>query len=216
MTARQDQIVRRSHIPNAALPTVRSSSYDIVVLAASLGGLDATTQILSGLPRDFPAFITVVQHLDPQSPSLMADILNRRTALNVKQAASREQLQIGTVYIAPPNKHLLVNRDRTLSLSDAAKVNFVRPSADLLFKSVADSFKERAIAVVLSGRGCDGTRGVQAIRKMGGMVLTQNEATCKSFSMPNSAIDTGSVDLILPLNQIAFALMTLVATAEAA
>jgi two-component system chemotaxis response regulator CheB len=194
-------------LPNAA--------YDVVALAASLGGLKVISQILSALPPDFPAAITVVQHLHPLYPSLMADILSRRTPLTVKQASAGDQLRSGTVYIAPPNHHLLVNPDGILFLSQSERVNFVRPCADLLFESVATTFKERAIAVVLTGRGCDGARGVQAIRKMGGMVLAQDEATCASFSMPSFAIDTGSVDLILPLNQIAFALETLVMSAEA-
>lgn len=195
-----------SHFPNVAK--------NVVAIAASLGGLQAISEILSALPSDFPAAITVVQHLYPHYPSYMADILSRCTPLTVLQASSGDQLRPGTVYIAPPNKHLLVNWDGTLSLSNLEKVNFVRPCADLLFESVATSFKERAIGVVLTGRGCDGARGVQAIRKMGGMVLTQSEATCKCFSMPSFAIDTGSVDLILPLNQIAFALETLIMGAE--
>jgi two-component system chemotaxis response regulator CheB len=110
---------------------------------------------------------------------------------------------------------LLVNSDATLSLSQSERVNFVRPSADVLFESVAIGFKERAIAVVLTDRGCDGARGVQAIRKMGGVVLAQEEASCDCPSMPGFAIDTGCVDLILSPNQIAFALETLVMTAQA-
>lgn len=196
----------RLHLPNAA--------YDVVALAASLGGLKAISQILEALPPDFPAAITVVQHLHPLYPSLMPDLLSRRTPLKVKQAESGNRLRPGTVYIAPPNRHLLVNPDGILFLSQSEKVNFVRPSADLLFESVATSFKERAIAVVLTGRGCDGASGVQAIRQMGGMAIAQDEATCECFSMPSFAIDTGSIDLILPLNKIAFALETLVMSAE--
>lgn len=197
----------KSHFPNVAT--------NVVAMAASLGGLRAISTILSALPADFPAAITVVQHRSTQHRCYMAEILDCRTPLTVLRAKAGDQLRPRTVYIAPPNKHLLVNRDSTLSLSDSEKVNFVRPSADLLFESVATSFKQLAVAVVLTGRGCDGARGVQAIRQMGGMVIAQSEATCECFSMPSFAIDTGSVDLILPLNQIAFALQTLVMTAEA-
>ncbi|MUG96905.1 chemotaxis protein CheB [Scytonema sp. UIC 10036] len=199
---------------HSALFHLPKTTYDIVALAASLGGLKTISQILSALPSDFPAAITVVQHLHRWSPSLMTEILGRRTSLAVKQASSGDQLRSGTVYIAPPNQHLLVNPDGTLSLSIAEQVNFVRPSADLLFSSVAVSFKERAIAVVLTGRGCDGARGVQEIRKMGGVVLAQNESTCECSSMPGFAIDTGCVDLVLPPNKIAFALETLVMIPE--
>jgi two-component system chemotaxis response regulator CheB len=206
----QTNMTAKAEHEHSTLSQLPKTAYDVVALAASLGGLKTISQILSALPSDFPAAITVVQHLHPGYPSAMTEILSRQTPLIVKQAVSGEQLRSGTVYIAPPNKHMLVNPDGTLSLSMAERVNFVRPSADLLFESVAVSFKERAIAVVLTGRGCDGARGVQAIRKMGGVVLAQDKATCQCSSMPGFAIDTGCVDLILPVDKIAFALETLV------
>ena len=205
-----------SHFPNTALPKARTSAYDVVALAASLGGVRALSQILEPLPPDFPAAITVVQHLEPQRRSLLADILSRRTALTVKQAESGDQLRPGTVYIAPPNKHLLVNPDGTLSLSQSEQVHFARPSADRLFESVAVSFKERAIAVILTGRDGDGSMGVRAIKKMGGTVIAQDQATSEAFGMPSAAIETGSVDLVRPLNQIASVLVTLVMAGKAA
>ena len=140
----------------------------------------------------------------------MADILSRRTVLQVKQAAEGESLCPGTVYIAPPNRHLLVNPDGTLSLSQSELVHFVRPSADLLFESVAASYRERAIAVVLTGTGSDGTMGVEAIKKMNGTVIAQDRETSEFFGMPSAAIHSGRVDFILPLNEIPTALVTLV------
>jgi two-component system chemotaxis response regulator CheB len=140
----------------------------------------------------------------------MADILSRRTELKVTQAQEGERLEIGTAYIAPPNRHMLVNSDRTISLTQSELVHFVRPSADLLFESVAASFKERAIAVVLSGTGSDGSMGVRAIKKMGGTVIVQDEKTSEFFGMPGAAIQTGCVDFILPLDEISAALETLV------
>jgi len=145
----------------------------------------------------------------------MADILSRRTRLEVKQAEEGDRLTPGTVYIAPPNKHLLVNPGGSLSLAQTELVHFVRPSADLLFESVAASFKHRAIAVVLTGTGSDGTMGVQAIKKMGGTVIAQDEATSEFFGMPNAAIATGAVDFVLPLKEIPSALAMLVTTGEA-
>src|SRR5215470_17237752 len=141
------------------------SGFDVVALAASAGGLNALTHALAALPANFPAALIVVQHLDPRHRSLMADILSRRTALPVKQAEEGDSLVAGRGYIAPPNRHLLVNPDYTLSLTQTQLVHFVRPSADLLFESTAASFKERAIAVVLSGSGQDGAMGVKAIKK---------------------------------------------------
>jgi two-component system chemotaxis response regulator CheB len=191
-----------SHFPHAA--------FDIVALASSAGGLTALGQVVAGLPVDFPATIVVVQHLDPRHRSLMADILSRRTVLRVKQAEEGDHLASATVYIAPPNRHLLVNPDGSLSLSQSELVHFVRPSADLLFESVAASYKDRTIAVVLTGTGSDGAMGVQAIKKMGGTVIVQDEKTSEFFGMPGAAIQTGSADFVLPLDEIASALVTLV------
>jgi two-component system chemotaxis response regulator CheB len=185
-------------------------SFEIIALAASAGGLRALTDVLSALPRDFPVALVVVQHLDPRHRSLMAEILGKRTSLVVKEAREGDTLERGVALIAPPNRHLLVNPDRTVSLSQSELVHFVRPSADLLFESTAAAYKERAIAVVLSGSGRDGAMGVKAIKKMGGTVIVQDEKTSQFFGMPEAAQQTGLVDFILPLPEIAPALRTLV------
>ena len=193
------------------VPTTSSNRapFDVVALAASAGGLSALGTVLSALPDDFPGPIVVVQHLDARHRSLMAEILNRRTRLRVKEAEEGDRLESHTVYVAPPDYHLLVNPGGTLSLSHSELVHFVRPSADLLFESVAASFKDRAIAVVLTGSGSDGAMGVQAIKKMGGTVIAQDEDSSEFFGMPAAAIKTKTVDFILPLAEIADALVTL-------
>ena len=191
------------------------AAFDVVALAASAGGLTALSSVLADLPAGFPAGILVVQHLDPRHRSLMADILNRRTRLEVKQAEDGDHLVPGRVYIAPPNRHLLLNGDGSLSLTQTELVHFVRPSADLLFESVAAGYKDRAIAVVLSGSGGDGSMGVKAIKKMGGTVLAQDQRTSEFFGMPGAAIDSGNVDFVLPLEEIAPALVTLVMKGQA-
>lgn len=190
-------------------PFRAGGAYDIVAMAASAGGLVAIREILSHLPARFPAAIVVVQHLDPNHPSLLAQILGRTTALHVKQAAEGDTLTPGTVFVAPPNRHLLVKSDGSLSLTHTEPVHFLRPSADLLFESVAASFHVRAIGVVLTGSGTDGTLGVQAIKKMGGVVVVQSEATSEFASMPQAAIETGCVDMVLPLDEIAAGLVRL-------
>jgi two-component system chemotaxis response regulator CheB len=144
----------------------------------------------------------------------MADILSRRTALKVQEAKEGTQLNSGTAYIAPSNRHLLVNPDGTVSLTQSELVHFVRPSADLLFESVAASYKERAIAVVLTGTGSDGSMGVKGIKKMGGTVIVQDKKTSEFFGMPGAAMQTGSVDFVLPLEEIPSALLTLVSTGD--
>jgi|SRR5437588_1748634 len=186
-----------------------SASFDVVALASSAGGLTALSGVVSALPPGFGAAVVIIQHLDPRHRSLMADILGRRTSLPVKQAEAGDLLEEGHIYTAPPNKHLLVNADRSLSLTETELVHFVRPSADLLFESVAASFRERAIAVVLTGTGSDGAMGVRAIKKMGGTVMAQDESA-EFFGMPQAAIETGVVDFVLPLPEIISALLTLV------
>ncbi len=191
-------------------PQFSEAAFDIVALASSAGGLRALSTLLSGLPAELPAALVIVQHLDPRHRSLMADILSRRTRLHVKQAHEGDCLEPGKVYIAPPDRHLLVNPDGTLSLSQSELVHFVRPSADLLFESVAASYRNRAIAVVLTGTGIDGGMGVEAIKKMEGTVIVQDQESAEYFGMPGTAIKTGAIDFILPLTEIAAALVKLI------
>jgi two-component system, chemotaxis family, protein-glutamate methylesterase/glutaminase len=139
----------------------------------------------------------------------MADILSRRTQIVVTQAREGDELRVGCAYVAPPNRHLLVNPDRRLSLTQTELVHFVRPSADLLFESTAASFKERAIAVVLSGSGSDGAMGVRAIKKMGGTVIVQDARGAEFTGMPEAAAATGMADFVLALEEIAPALQKL-------
>jgi len=180
-----------------------------VALAASAGGLAALTEILSSLPPDFAAPVLVLQHLSPHHRSWLSEILGRQVALPVVQVRGGERLEAGRIYVAPPDFHLLVDPDGFLSLSDLARVHFVRPSADLLFASLAESWGEGAIAVVLTGTGRDGSEGVRTIKRHGGTVIAQDEASAQFFGMPGAACRTGAVDQVLPLAGIASALMDL-------
>jgi len=185
-------------------------AFDVVALASSAGGLSALSQILAELPGDLPAAVVVIQHLDPRHRSLMADILARRTELKVKEAEDHDRLVTGAVFVAPPNHHLLVTSAATLSLTQTELVHFVRPSADLLFESVAASFRDRVIAVVLTGTGTDGAMGLAAVKKMGGTVIAQDRSSSEFFGMPSAAIESGNVDFVLRLEEISSALATLV------
>ncbi|HEV2736935.1 MAG TPA: chemotaxis protein CheB [Longimicrobiaceae bacterium] len=182
----------------------------VVVVASSMGGVAALGELLGPLPAEFPAAVMVVQHLSPDHPSRLAAILRGRTALRVQDAAGGEAMRAGTVYLAPPARHLVVDAGGTLSLSDAPPVHFCRPSADVLFESAAAAFGERVVAVVLTGRDSDGSRGAAEVRRMGGSVLAQDPATAVVPSMPINAIRTGAVERVLPLAGIAPALLQLV------
>ena len=163
--------------------------------------MKAISAVLSALPADFPAALVIVQHLSPRQPSLMAHILSRVSALSVKQAEEGDVLRPGHVYLAPPDKHLIVNPDLTLSLTLTEKIHHVRPSGDILFDSVSVACGVRAIAVVLTGGDGDGTAGIRAIKAAGGVTLSQDEASSEQSSMPRSAIATGDVDHVLTLRR---------------
>jgi two-component system chemotaxis response regulator CheB len=188
--------------------------FDIVAIAASAGGLTALTAVLGKLRVDFGAIVVVVQHLDPRHRSLMPTIIGRRSVLPIHAALDGMVMEPGHVYLAPPDRHLLVNRDGTISLTQTELVNFVRPSADLLFESVAAAYGDRAVAVVLTGTGHDGSMGVTAIKKRNGTVIAQDEESSEFFGMPSAAIKTGAVDFVLPIDEIAPALETLLAGEE--
>ncbi len=183
-------------------------------MAASAGGLKALSVILSSLPAGFPAAIAIVMHLSPDHKSILAEILNNRSALTVRQAETGDALCPACVYVAPPNHHLMVGADGRLELSSptAKKINFSRPSAEPLFVSVANVYRKNAIAVVLTGGDGDGSFGVQVISAKGGKVIAQDRPTSQDFSMPETSIKTGDVDFILPLDDIAPKLIALVGT----
>lgn len=189
------------------------NAFEIVAVAASAGGLKALTEVLGTLPREFPIPIVVVQHLDPRHRSLMAEILGRRVALKVQEARHGDRVEPGRVYVAPPDQHMLIDAEGIITLTHTELVHFVRPSADLLFESAAASYRERALAVVLSGSGSDGAMGVNAVKKMGGTVIVQDRESAEFAGMPDAALRTGAADFVLPLAEIGPALQKLVSSA---
>ncbi len=184
--------------------------YEVVAIASSAGGLQALNKVIGRLPRGFRVPVLVVQHLDPRHETVIADVLGRRTELDVKLAEHGEHARPGVVYIAPPDRHLLVEADGHLALTDSELVHFVRPSADLMFESVAGSYGARAIACVLTGTGSDGAMGVSAVKARGGTVLVEDPASAEFSGMPDAAVATGAVDFVLGLDEIAPVIVGLV------
>ncbi|MBR7834523.1 chemotaxis protein CheB [Actinospica durhamensis] len=187
--------------------------YAVVAVASSAGGITALGAVLGGLPAGFAVPVLIVQHLDPRHDTVLAHVLARRARLPVKLAEAGELARPGTVYVAPPNRHLVVGAAGLLALADSEPVHFVRPSADVLFESVAGVYGARAIACVLSGTGKDGARGVSAVKARGGTVLAQDPESADFPGMPQAAVATGMVDLVLPLDEIAPAVVRLVTPA---
>ena len=188
---------------------MQDAAFDAVAIGASAGGVTALQTVISALPRGFRAAVLIVQHLDPRHKSLLADLLGRRAQLTVKEADDDEPIRPGTVYIAPPDNHLLVANGH-VSLTSSELVHFTRPSVDLLFESVAAAFKDRAIGVILTGSGLDGATGIRAIKEQGGTTIVQDPAAADHPGMPANAYATGCVDFKLELDDIGPAIVRLV------
>ena len=180
----------------------------IVGLACSAGGLDALTRILSDLPADFPAAVVVLQHQHPSSSAMLTPLLARRSTLPVLEARDHELIRPGTVVVAPSGHHTLVRPDLRLALIDSGDHPPYRPSADLLFVSMALSVGIRAVAVVLSGYGNDGATGATAVHHFGGTVLASDASNSAVFVMPAATIARDKiVDYVIPVEGIAAALV---------
>jgi two-component system chemotaxis response regulator CheB len=184
------------------VPDGTPARHDLVILAASAGGIPAIGTILAALPASFPTPVAVLQHRSVSMPSMLPKLLARRAMLSVKEAEAGERFVPGTVYIAPPSAHLVVRPDRRFQLDDGRRINFLRSAADPLIQSAAQSLDGRVIAVILTGGGSNGTGGVRDVKARGGIVIAQDPATALHPGMPRAAIATGAVDYVLPLEEI--------------
>ena len=173
-----------------------------VVLGASAGGLHALKQLLPALPATFPCPLLIVQHTSPHSDNYMVRMLNELSAITVKEADEKEPIVPGTAYVAPPDYHLLVEEDFTLSLSVEEKVNYSRPSIDVLFETAADAYGPQLLGIVLTGANADGARGLAYIKKKGGFALVQQPEDAESPAMPRAAIEKAAPDKVLTLQEI--------------
>ncbi|APZ46687.1 hypothetical protein BW723_10490 [Polaribacter reichenbachii] len=173
----------------------------IVGIGTSAGGLQALKTFFDNLPEDFNHAIVIVQHLSPDYESLMAELLSKNTTLPIHEVKEGVVIKPGNVYLIPPKKNMTISNS-VLYLTDKPKRFNLNFPIDIFFKSLAEDQKENSIAIVLSGTGSDGTRGIRAIKEMGGMIMVQKPYDAKFDGMPNSAIATGLVDYILPVSDI--------------
>jgi two-component system chemotaxis response regulator CheB len=164
-----------------------TSGFDLFVIGGSAGALEPLLEITSVIPAELEIPIAVVLHLTPSQPSLVPPLLARESARRIREAEDKEPLQPHTIYIAPPNYHMLVERTGTLALSVDDPVNFSRPSVDVLFESAADAFGARLIGLVLSGANADGAAGLRRIADAGGLALVQSVASAAYPTMPAAA-----------------------------
>jgi len=179
---------------------------DLVAIASSTGGPNALGELIPQLPPDFPVPIVIAQHMPPSFTKLLAARLDTMTKLHVQEGEEGRELEKGQVWIAPGNYHMTVSRQGTkcvLGLNQEAQENSVRPAADVLFRTVAESVKENTLGVVLTGMGADGTRGAAAIREAGGAVIVQDEASSVVWGMPGSVVAARLADKVCALGALA-------------
>jgi two-component system chemotaxis response regulator CheB len=185
-------------------------TYKALAIGVSAGGLKALTTLIPALPKDFPLAIIIVQHRKHETDDYLVPYLNNLSEMSVTAATIGTSLVAGFVYIAPSGYHLLVERDCTFSLSIDTRVNYSIPSIDVLFDSAAICYQEQLIGLILTGANHDGSLGLKNINLYRGLSLVQQSATAEYAAMPLAAIEASQIDHIIPLNDIANFLTTLV------
>jgi two-component system, chemotaxis family, protein-glutamate methylesterase/glutaminase len=187
-------------------PAPPARRVDAIVVGTSAGGVEALSVLLPTLPPDFAPPLLIVLHLPRDRPSLLVEVYSHRCRLPVREAADKEPIRSGCIYFAPPDYHLLVDRDAdgpSLALSMDPPVHFSRPAIDVLFESAADVYRSRLGGVILTGANADGAAGLVAVKAAGGATLVQDPATAKSPAMPRAALAlAGPVDFVLSLEQM--------------
>jgi len=183
--------------------------YEAIVIGVSSGGMNALKFIFSAFPAGFTTPIIIVQHVSAHSDNEWINLLNDISNLTIKEADEKEKIEPGRVYIAPSNYHLLIEKDKTFSLTIDERVNFARPSIDVLFESAAEAYKNKLIGVILTGSNNDGAKGIKRIKECGGLATIQDPETAESANMPAAAISAClsgrqaiQPDYILPLEKI--------------
>ncbi len=179
-----------------------AKKYNAVVIGSSAGGLNALRTLLRNINKDFGMPVIIVQHISPDSENYLIHILNDLKRLKVKEADEKEKPLPGYAYVAPPNYHLLIESDQTFTFTVDERVNYARPSIDVLFETAAEVYREHLIGIILTGANSDGSLGLKRIKELGGLVIVQDPETAEADSMPRAAIHACTVDHVLGLEEI--------------
>ncbi|TKG92319.1 chemotaxis protein CheB [Puteibacter caeruleilacunae] len=183
--------------------------YKAIVIGTSYGGLEAIKAIIPKLPKDFPLALLIVLHIGDNDNTTFINLLNDSSEILIKEAEEKESIKPGIVYFAPPNYHLLVEKDETISLSTEPKVNFSRPSIDVLFESASWVYRDQLIGIVMSGANSDGADGLKLIKANGGTTIVENPCSSYAPTMPRAALKSTKPDYRLKLEAIKDQLMKL-------
>jgi two-component system chemotaxis response regulator CheB len=176
--------------------------YEVIVVGASWGGLQAVGTFLESLGPQTSAAVVIAQHRSAEGFSELAELLQTNTDLPLRDAEDKDPIVPGTVLLAPQDYHLLIEAGGTVALSTEERVQFARPSIDVLFESAADAYREKCIGVVLTGLNEDGAAGLARIKRLGGVAVVQDPRSAERGEMPTAAIAATDVDVILPLGEI--------------
>lgn len=204
--------------PESCIDTARIDSSKLIAIGASTGGTEALAELLAGLPKEGPG-IVIVQHMPPRYTSSFAQRLNRECTITVREAVDGDSITSGQALLAPGDLHMEVQRvgdKRLVRTFEAPPVNRFRPSVDVLFKSVARHVGQEAVGVILTGMGCDGARGLLAMREAGAVTIAQDEVTSVVFGMPKEAIAIGAAEHVRALPRIGQCIMSSVSKAATA
>lgn len=182
---------------NSVIPTCR-----LVIIAGSAGSLEVILQMLPELESDFTFAILIVLHRGNTADSLLADLLSVKTHIPIKEVDDKDPIRAGNIYIAPGDYHILFEKNESFSLDASEKVNYSRPSFDVVFESAAEIFESSLTCILLSGANSDGTKGLALVKKNGGTSIVQQPATASVPFMPQYAIDQGSPDYILNIKEM--------------
>jgi two-component system, chemotaxis family, protein-glutamate methylesterase/glutaminase len=175
---------------------------DAVVIGASAGGIEVLSVLLSMIPADCRVSFFIVVHIPRERPSLLPELFASRCALPVREGEDKEPVQQGTVYFAPPDYHMMIDRGPAVALSSDEPVHFSRPSIDVLFDSAADIYGERLAGVILTGANQDGAEGLAAIGRAGGRTIVQEPGSAAAAVLPRAALEAGPVDAVLSIEEL--------------
>lgn len=181
---------------------MNKTKYQAIVIGVSAGGLTALEAILPKLPKDYKLPILIVQHISKDSPNYLVKHFDDKVPMRVKESSDKASIENSTIYFAPPDYHLMVEPDKTITLSVDEKVNYSRPAIDLLFQSAAEVYFDKLIGLILTGANSDGAEGLFKVKEMGGLTIVQSPETAEVDVMPKAAIDATEIDYILPLDEI--------------
>ena len=179
------------------------NKYELVIIGGSSGGIEALLKMIPELSPGFRIPIVIIMHQSRSSRSSLAEVLQSRTKLIVREPEDKEKILPGHIYVSPPDYHLLIEEDRTFSYSFSELVNYSRPSIDVLFECAADVYRERLVGILITGSNHDGAAGMKRIKDMGGLTIVEDPATADSPTMPQAALKLSKIDLVLPIKETA-------------